>query len=131
MSEKSILLIDRDPSVRRILQLCLKELGGWRVMSAPSLHRGLTTLQDEKPDAILLDTTAHKPDIIDFVQRLGCNPLTQSVPILLISIKGSWFTPQDLQDLGVAGVLDKPFDPVLLPQTISQLLGWNSDSHSL
>ena len=123
---KSILLIDYEASVREVLQVCLSEIGGWNVIAAASFEEGLASLLTEKLDAIIMDNITPKRDSTKFIQKLKQNPLTQSIPILLITHKASWYSRQHLQDMSVVGAIAKPFDPVSLPVQISQLLGWNS-----
>ncbi|MFB2833403.1 response regulator [Floridanema evergladense] len=123
---KSILLIDYEASVRAVLHTCLSEIGGWNVIAAASFEEGLALLSTRKLDAVIMDNDRAKRASIIFVQKLKENPLTQSIPILLITYKASWYTPQNLRDMNFVGAIAKPFDPVHLPVQISQLLGWNS-----
>jgi CheY-like chemotaxis protein len=123
---QSILLIDYDASVREVLQVCLSEIGGWNVISVASFEDGLALLLTQQPDAIVMDIVTPKRDSIKFIQRLKQNPLTQSIPILLITHKASWYTRQNFQEMSVVGAIAKPFNPVTLPVEISKLLGWNS-----
>ncbi|XWK90574.1 MAG: response regulator [Phormidium sp.] len=125
-SAKSILLIDYEASVREVLQVCLSEIGGWNVIAAASFEEGLALLLTEKLDAIIMDNVTAKRNSTKFIQKLKANPLTQSIPILLITHKASWYSRQHLQDMSVVGAIAKPFDPVRLPVQISKLLGWNS-----
>ncbi|MFB2939458.1 response regulator [Aerosakkonemataceae cyanobacterium BLCC-F154] len=125
-SAKSILLIDYESSVREVLQVCLSEIGGWNVIPAASFEEGSASLLTQKLDAIIMDNVTAKRDSTKFIQKLKANPLTQSIPILLITHKASWYTRQHLQEMKVVGAIAKPFDPVSLPVQISQLLGWNS-----
>ena len=123
-SARSILLIDYEASVRDVLQVCLSEIGGWDVIAAASFEEGLALLRTQKLDAIIMDNITRKRDSTRFIQKLKANPLTQSIPILLITDKASWYSRQHLQDISVVGAIAKPFDPVCLPVQVSQLLGW-------
>ncbi|MBE9230026.1 response regulator [Phormidium sp. LEGE 05292] len=123
-SARSILLIDYEASVREVLQVCLSEIGGWNVIAAASFEEGLALLPTQKLDAIIMDNFTGKRDSTRFIQKLKANPLTQSIPILLITHKASWYSRQHLQDMSVVGAIAKPFDPVCLPAKVSQLLGW-------
>lgn len=125
-SAKSILLIDYEASVREVLQVCLSEIGGWNVIAAASFEEGLALLLSEKLDAIIMDNVTANRNSTRFIQKLKANPLTQSIPILLISHKATWYSRQNLQEMSIEGAIAKPFDPVRLPVQISKLLGWNS-----
>lgn len=124
-SVKSILLIDYEVSVREVLQVCFSEIGGWNVIATGSFKEGLALLLTEKLDAIIMDNDTAKRDSIRFIQNLKANPVTQSIPIVLITHKASWYSRQNLREMSVVGAIAKPFDPVTLPRQVSQLLGWN------
>jgi CheY-like chemotaxis protein len=126
-TDPSILLIDYDTSVREVLQVCLSEIGGWNVIPAASFEEGLALLLTKKPDAIIMDIITPKRDSTKFIHHLKENPLTKSIPILLITHKASWYSPQNLQEMSVVGAIAKPFNPATLPVEISKLLGWNSN----
>ncbi|MDM9381362.1 response regulator [Chlorogloeopsis sp. ULAP01] len=128
MSRKQILLIDSEASVREVLQVCLRDLGGWDVFSVFSWQEGLKVLMKKQPDAILLDVPTLDVDNLSILQQFRDHPLTQSIPILLLSTRASWFPPFLLQEMGIAGAIALPFNPTLLPEQVAKLLNWTSDS---
>lgn len=133
MPARLILLINHDASIGEVLQVCLKYMAGWNVISVGLEQVNLEDCMDERPDAILVDAFLPKIQPLGFVQRLFIqnlkkNRLTQSVPILLITDKANWFTTEQLRSLGVAGAIAKPFDPITLPDQIACLLDWEHTS---
>jgi CheY-like chemotaxis protein len=52
------------------------------------------------------------------------NPDIARIPVLLLTAKVQGVDQRRFADLGVAGVLFKPFDPMTLAQEISHALGW-------
>jgi CheY-like chemotaxis protein len=125
MTEKLILLIDPEDSVREVLKLCLCYLGGWNVLSAGSFQDGLEALSIEQPDAIVLGVSPSEIDDWAFIQYLKNNPLTCAIPILLLCTRASWFSSQQLQDMGVVGAIAKPFNSSTLAIQIAELLNWS------
>lgn len=129
MSARLILLVSQDASIATMLHVCLRYLAGWQVVSM-ELEQGLVErVVEECPDAILLDVFLPKVYPLGFIQRLFIQKLkrerlTQSVPIVLISDKATWFTDEQLRSLGIEGAIAKPFDPTTLPTQIAHLLGW-------
>lgn len=113
--------------MREVMQACLCDIGGWNVVAAASAQEGLEVLLVEEPDAILLDISMPDVDGWGFIQRARNNPLVRSIPVILISAKASWFTPQQLQQLGVAGAIAKPFNPLTLSSQVAALLNWSTD----
>lgn len=126
MSTKSILLIEQEPSLQDILHTCLSELGGWRVTLSNSIQEGIDLCLSLNPDVILLDTSASETDALLFIEQLKQRSITQSIPIVLISARASWFTTHQLHQMGFAGAITKPFNPSTLPAQVAYLLGWGN-----
>lgn len=125
MSAKSILLIEHEASIREVLYTCLSELGGWRVTLSNSIQEGIDLCMTTHPDVILLDTSTSESDALIFVEQLKQHSTTQSIPIVLITARASWFTLSQLHQMGFTGAITKPFNPSTLPAQISRLLGWS------
>lgn len=126
MTAKTILLIDDETSVRELVHTCLSDLAGWNVITAASAQEGLKQLAIEHLDAILLDVLMPGMNAFIFLQRLRDNPTTTLIPVILLTVKARWFTPQKLQQLGVVEAIAKPFNPVTLPDVISHALQWDT-----
>jgi DNA-binding response OmpR family regulator len=124
MFTKSVLLIEHEASIREVLRACLSEFGGWRVTLSSSIKEGIDSCIMTHPDVILLDTSTSEADALIFIQQLRQYAMTQSIPILLITARASWFTAQQLHEMGYAGAITKPFNPSTLSAQISDLLGW-------
>jgi CheY-like chemotaxis protein len=124
MTTKLVLLVDNEANVREIVQACLQDLGGWDVQLAASAQEGLDTAVAVQPDAIVLDISMLEIDGLTFLQKLRANPVTQLIPVVLLTAKARWFTPHQLQSFGVAGAIAKPFNPISLSNEIANALGW-------
>lgn len=125
MTAKQILVIDDEERIRELVQACLEDLGGWGTISAQSASEGLLKAETPSLDAILLDVSM--PDMDGFVcfQKLQENPLTRSIPVVLLTAK---VLPDDrsrFAQMGVAGIIPKPFNPVTLCGQIAEILGWS------
>ncbi|BAU63357.1 Response regulator receiver domain protein [Stanieria sp. NIES-3757] len=125
MSMKSILLIERESSIGEVLRTCLNEFGGWRVTLSNSIQEGVDLCIATCPDVILLDTSTSETDALIFIEQLKQHSFHQSIPILLITARASWFTLKQLREMGFAGAIAKPFNPSTLSTQISHLLGWS------
>lgn len=53
-SERTVLIVDDDASLRRVLERALAR-DGYRVLSAGSAETAYTLLESQRPDALLLD----------------------------------------------------------------------------
>ncbi|BAY91864.1 response regulator receiver domain protein [Tolypothrix tenuis PCC 7101] len=125
MSRKRILLIDDEKSLSTVIQACLENLADWTVLKAESGREGLLKAQTEKLNAILLDVMMPDLDGFTVLQELKKNPVTQSIPVMLITAKVEPTKHEQYAQLGIAGVINKPFDPLRLAEQVAGILGWN------
>ncbi|HAN76118.1 MAG TPA: two-component system response regulator [Planktothrix sp. UBA8407] len=124
MTTKRILIIDDDDSVREIIQICLEVAAGWEVITACCGSEGIVLATAEKPDAILLDVMMPDMDGPTTFKHLQANPLTQNIPTILLTAKAKISEKQQFIQLGVTGVITKPFEAMDLVAQIRNLLKW-------
>jgi len=125
MAERHILIIDDEQAIQAVASLSLKMEANWQVLTANSGAEGLATATQEQPDAILLDVMMPNMDGIETFQQLQQTPLTCNIPVILLTAKAQAAEQQQFQNLGVAGVITKPFNSLTLARQIAQLLGWS------
>ena len=121
---KRILIIDDEAHVREVVQICLETLGNWAVLSAASCHEGLDRSQLDQPDAILLDVIMPQLDGFAFLRQLRSNPVTQGIPVVLLTAMAQELDKQQLSTFGVRVAIAKPFNSVSLIDEIAKSLGW-------
>jgi len=121
---KRILVIDDEDGIREIIQISLEVAAGWEVLTASSGNEGLVTANIEQPDAILLDVMMPDMDGPTTFRQLQANAATQGIPTILLTAKAKISEQQQFIDLGVAGVITKPFKAVDLVTTICKILSW-------
>ena len=124
MSKKRILVIDDEKNLCSVIQACLEHLGGWTVLSAPEANQGLLLAETEVPDAILLDVMMPDLDGVALFGLLQNNAATRGIPVIFLTAKVQAMDLNEFADLGVAGVIAKPFDPLGLAQQVAEILGW-------
>lgn len=124
MAAKRILVIDDEYHLCVVVQACLENLGGWTVSIATSGAEGLEQAETEQPDAILMDVMMPDMDGPTLFQSLQSQPTTKTIPVIFLTAKVQTSDRFNLQQLGVAGVIPKPFDPLKLSDQISEMLGW-------
>jgi CheY-like chemotaxis protein len=108
-----------------VAQLTLKTVAGWYVSLAASGAEGLVKAADEQPDVILLDVMMPDMDGIETFRALQANPATQSIPVIFMTAKVQAAEQRRFTELGVAGIIPKPFKAMKLPGQIAETLGWN------
>jgi CheY-like chemotaxis protein len=124
MANRRILVIDDEDGIREIIQICLEAVAGWQVFTAASGSEGLANAQSTLPDAILLDVMMPDMDGPTTFRRLRANALTQDIPTILLTAKAKISEQQQFINLGVTGVITKPFKAQDLVDQMRAILGW-------
>lgn len=122
---KRILVVDDEDSLRDLACTCLEDLGGWTVVEAESGQAALLKAETNALDAILLDVSMPGMDGFQCYEKLKANPITQAIPVILLTAK---VLPDDrarFAQMEIAGVITKPFDPTMICDQIAEILGWN------
>ena len=115
MPIQSVLLVDDDPSIRRIAQISLGRVGGLDVQLASSGAEALAALaQGELPDIVLLDVMMPGMDGTTTFRALQDTPRTRDLPVVFMTAKVQTREVQSYLDLGAVGVIAKPFAPLEL-----------------
>jgi CheY-like chemotaxis protein len=113
----NVLVIDDDPSVVRLISLLLLS-DGHSVKRANNGRVGLDSLHEAYPDLIVLDLQMPELDGRAFY-RLAREDGYKG-PVLLLSAFGA---QQAREELGANASLAKPFEPDVLLNTVSNLIG--------
>ncbi|HEY9615716.1 MAG TPA: response regulator [Microcoleaceae cyanobacterium] len=117
-----ILVVDDEDRIREIVRACLEDLGDWTVDTAASGSEGILKATSASFDAILLDVSMPDMDGVTFFGRLQMSPVTQSIPVILLTAKVLPADKAQFAEMGVAGVISKPFDPITLSDEVTQIL---------
>ena len=114
----TILVVDDEPAVRRVLLMRL-QLAGYRVVSAEDGEEALEIFHQECPDLVVLDVMLPKMDGFAVCRRLRAE---SCVPIIFLSALESISERVAGLDLGADDYLPKPFSPKELEARISTIL---------
>ncbi|RYE03255.1 MAG: response regulator transcription factor [Sphingomonadales bacterium] len=103
--QATILVIDDEPAIRRLLATSLTR-AGYRVVEADSARTALNAVQIDKPQAALLDLGLPDRDgleLIPLVKAAGC-------AVIIISARDATDQKVTALDLGADDYVTKPFD---------------------
>jgi CheY-like chemotaxis protein len=124
MMTRHILIVDDEERIREVVRACLEDLGEWETMTAASGQEGLIQSEAHALDAILLDVSMPDMDGCQFFAKLQENAATQNIPVILLTAKVQPDDRQRFAQLGVAGVIRKPFNPVTICAQVAEILKW-------
>ncbi|MDZ8052032.1 MAG: response regulator [Aulosira sp. ZfuVER01] len=125
MTTKKVLIIDDEDRIRELVQVCLEDLGGWATLTAASGQEGIKIAQTESIDAILLDVSMPDMDGFAVYEQLQANAVTQSIPVIFLTAKVQTSDRARFEQMKIAGVITKPFEPLTISRNVAEILGWN------
>jgi two-component system, OmpR family, response regulator len=117
-----VLLIDDDADIRRLAAAFLSAKGKAVVVEADSGEAGVAIAERERPDVILLDAVMPGMDGPQTLAELRRQPGTASTPVIFLTATARPEERDRLAQLGVRGVLSKPFNPATLADAVRALL---------
>ncbi len=121
---RCILIVDDDPDIRAVARVALEKFAGWKTLIAASGLEALDLAKQALPDAILLDVSMPDHDGFWVFEQLQAVPLTQGIPVILLTAKALSRDRRHFSTMGVIGVITKPFDPITVWLQVAELLGW-------
>ena len=124
MPTKKILIVDDDESIQTVVEFGVQMVVDWEVLIARSGYQGIQTASEQNPDAILLDVMMPDMDGIATFKALQANPQTAKIPVILLTAIAQTAERKQFNDLGVSGIITKPFNSLDLPDLITKILDW-------
>lgn len=121
-----ILVVDDDPDILTIAALALETIGGFDIETCPSGHDALERVGMFRPDLILLDAMMPGMDGPETFSALNRVMDRQEIPIVFFTGRTQSEDIAKFKALGAAGVVEKPFDPMSLAQTVMEIWQRNS-----
>lgn len=121
-----VMHIDDDLSLREVTRMALEAVGGLTVMSCSSGADGLEKLSRFAPQLVLLDVMMPQMDGPQTLHRLRQISGAENLPVVFMTTKTQPQEVQRYQQLGAAGVVSKPFDPMTLADQLRDI--WSRTS---
>ncbi|MFP8966613.1 response regulator [Pokkaliibacter sp. CJK22405] len=116
-----IMHIEDDPSIQAVARVALCNVGGFEVMTCSSGQEALSKVRDYQPDFILLDVMMPGIDGPATLEKLKALVDLNEIPVAFMTAKVQPQEVESYQELGAAGVIIKPFNPMELANQIRSL----------
>ena len=114
MASKRILVVEDDPSIRRVIVLALKSGGYTDVTETADGDAALEAAFRTRMDLVLLDLMLPGLDGISVCRRLRTNPETAEVAIVMLTARGAECDIVSGLDAGADDYIAKPFSKEVL-----------------
>lgn len=110
MRRGTILVVDDEPEIRRMLEKLLSGKG-YRVLTADAGHMALKMVKEHELDLMVLDAMLPEVHGFDIARRIKGSRRYGHIPIVMVSaVYRGWHYAEDLkQSCGVDTFIEKPF----------------------
>lgn len=118
---KKILYAEDETDVQTIVEVSIWSTSSYQIKICDNGKLLLDCVEEYEPDLILLDVMMPEMDGVTTLQNLQANEKTKDIPVIFITAKAQNHEIKLFNESGVIGVITKPFDPMTLGATITEL----------
>jgi CheY-like chemotaxis protein len=115
---KTIMVIDDSIVIRKMVEIALEE-DDYRIVTAISGKEGMTVLDEENPDLVILDMMLPDMNGIDVLKTIKAS---KGIPVIMLSGKDSPQLVETAKGVGADDFLPKPFRDEELVEKVKNLL---------
>lgn len=119
--KRRVLLVDDDVAARTMLGMFFSEIG-WEAREASNGREGVDAATADPPDLILMDFDMPVMIGPDALVLIRANAKTRSVPILMVTARGTLDDVDDCLARGATDYVSKPVDLMRLKAKVEQLV---------
>ena len=121
-SQRTILVVEDDPTLAKLIQFCLAR-EGYEVRQAADGEQALQELElAQTPDLVVMDVMLPYRNGYELLTDLRQRPAWNHVPVIMLTSRGREEDVIQGLDLGASDYLTKPFRPAELVARIRKLL---------
>lgn len=114
-----LVIADDEADIRRLIAFLLRS---YDLYEATDGKRALELIHEVQPDLALLDVTMPEMTGLEVLAAVRENPLTASMPVVLLSAKGQAVEIEQGLRTGATHYLVKPFESQALRSCIAEVL---------
>lgn len=108
MSDKHILLVEDESSIREMLRFALTR-DGYSTAEAGDVHKARLSIADQRPDLILLDWMLPGVSGIEFARELKGQTIYKDIPVIMLTARVEEEDKVRGLNLGCDDYVSKPF----------------------
>ena len=121
MKREKIVVIEDVSDILEVIQYNLVR-EGYTVLASEDGQEGLELIRKESPDIVLLDLMLPGLDGLEVCRRLKTDPVTKSIPVIMVTAKGEESDVVLGLGLGADDYVTKPFSPKELVARVKAVL---------
>ncbi|MFL5656984.1 MAG: two-component system response regulator [Ktedonobacteraceae bacterium] len=114
-----LVIADDEADICRLIMFLLRS---YDLSEAQNGKRALELIRETQPDVALLDIMMPEMTGLEVLDAVRGNPVTASIPIILLSAKGQAAEIERGLQSGATRYLVKPFEPLALRTCVAEVL---------
>ncbi|MDD5250031.1 MAG: response regulator [Rhodocyclaceae bacterium] len=118
-----VLLVDDSPSARKFMRRVLENLGIDKFIEAENGREAVAILAETQVDLVVTDYNMPEMDGRELVEYIRKQSWQNSVPVLMVTSESNQGRLAAVQESGVSGICDKPFEPAVVKRLLWNMLG--------
>ncbi len=119
----TIMMVDDEPITMEVVQVLLEEAGYQHFVMVENPLKALHTLEEVRPDLLLLDLMMPNISGFDILKSVRAHPKLKYLPVLILTSSSENTDKLLALDLGATDFLSKPVDPIELRLRVRNTLG--------
>jgi two-component system chemotaxis response regulator CheY len=117
----SVLIVDDDPSIRKLVATTLEDVAGFELVEAADGDEALERAAQDAPAIVLLDIDMPGIDGYEACRRLRAEPATAEATVVMLTAAAGEEAERAAEEAGADLFLTKPFSPLELLRLVDDL----------
>jgi CheY-like chemotaxis protein len=118
---RTILIVDDDPMIRKLIATTLEDIAGYRLQEASNGAEAVERAVLARPQIVFLDVDMPQVNGIEACRRLRSDPATAGATIVMLTGDSGPQAQRGALDAGADLFLTKPFSPLHLLRLVDQI----------
>jgi CheY-like chemotaxis protein len=118
---RTILIVDDDPMIRKLIATTLEDIAGYRLQEASNGAEAVERAVAARPQIVFLDVDMPEVNGIEACRRLRSDPATAGATIVMLTGDSGPQAQRGALDAGADLFLTKPFSPLHLLRLVDQI----------
>lgn len=117
-----VLLVDDSRSARNFMRRVLENIGIQQFTEAENGKQAVEIIQQQYFDLVVTDYNMPEMDGRELTEYIRTQSWQSTVPILMVSSESNQSRLAAVEQAGVSGVCDKPFEPAMVKRLLEKML---------
>jgi CheY-like chemotaxis protein len=118
---RTILIVDDDPMIRKLIATTLEDVSGYRLQEASNGAEAVERAVEAKPEIVFLDVDMPRLNGIEACRRLKSDPATAGSTVVMLTGDSGPQAESGALAAGADLFLTKPFSPLHLLRLVDRI----------